>query len=193
MMQHEATIRDRIPADLVYDYDFVHDAGLIQDPFERMKSLHREAPPLFFSPRYGGHWVVTSRALLQEISFNHQDFSAANLMLPPAETGPVLIPATFDPPLHDAYRAPLNRHFFPKAIAEHEAFIRQTVIDLIGALAGKTECDFLHEIAEPFPPTIFFPVARCAAGPLDTISRSRPNIHGRGGRRSAGGRLRPDR
>src|SRR3546814_12830787 len=137
MMQHEATIRDRIPADIVYDYDFVHDAGLIQDPFERMKSLHREAPPLFFSPRYGGHWVVTSRALLQEISFNHQDFSAANLMLPPAETGPVLIPATFDPPLHDAYRAPLNRHFFPKAIAEHETFIRQSVIDLIGALAGK--------------------------------------------------------
>src|SRR3546814_3066175 len=94
-----------------------------------MKARHREAPPRLFSPRYGGQWVVTSRALLQEISFNHQDFSAANLMLPPAETGPVLIPATFDPPLHDAYRAPLNRHFFPKAIAEHETFIRQTVID----------------------------------------------------------------
>src|SRR3546814_17030883 len=74
--------------------------------------------PLFFSPRYGWHWVVTSRALLQEISFNHQDFSAANLMLPPAETGPVLIPATFDPPLHDAYRAPLNRQIGRAACRE---------------------------------------------------------------------------
>src|SRR3546814_1519419 len=80
MMQHEATIRDRIPADIVYDYDFVHDAGLIQDPFERMKSLHREAPPLFFSPRYGGHWVVTSRALLQEIRSEEHTSELQSLM-----------------------------------------------------------------------------------------------------------------
>src|SRR3546814_4303557 len=76
----------------------------------------------------------------------------------------------FRSPLHDAYRAPLNRHFFPKAIAEHETFIRQTVIDLIGALAGKTECDFLHEIAEPFPPTIFF---RLLGVPLDHLTQFR--------------------
>jgi cytochrome P450 len=170
MMPHETETLRRIPEDLIYDYDFVHDAGLIDDPFERMKSLHREAPPLFYSPRYGGHWVVTSRAMLQEIAFNHEDFSAANLMLPPAETGPVLIPATFDPPLHGAYRAPLNKHFFPKAIAQHETFIRKTVIGLTSALAGKADCDFLHEIAEPYPPTIFF---RLLGVPLDHLRQFR--------------------
>jgi cytochrome P450 len=147
-----------VPADLIYDYDFAADARLIADPFERMQSLHREAPPLFYTPRYGGHWVVTSRSMLQEIAYNNADFSARNLMLPPAEKVPVLIPATFDPPQHDAYRNPLNKHFFPKAVQIHETFIRATLAGLIEPLTGNPACDFLHQIAEPFPPTIFFKI-----------------------------------
>jgi cytochrome P450 len=162
----ELRFPEHVPAEVVYDYDFANDPRLIADPYERMKSLHREAPPLFFTPRYGGHWVITSRKLLQEVAYNHADFSAANLMLPPAAEVPVLIPATFDPPQHDIYRMPLNRHFFPKAVAAHEPFIRVTAIGLIEALAGQECCDFLHEVAEPFPPTVFFRILGVPLGRL---------------------------
>src|SRR6266436_6552912 len=104
---------DHVSESLLYDYDFVHDPDLIADPYERMKSLHREAPPLYYTQRYGGHWVVTGWELLQEIALNHEDFSSENLMLPPADKVPILIPATLDPPQHSTYRIPLNKYFSP--------------------------------------------------------------------------------
>lgn len=163
-----------VPPSLIYDYDFVADPRLNDDPFTRMQSLHREAPPLFYSPHYGGHWVVTSRKLLQEIAYNPTDFSSRNRMLPPADQVPVLIPATFDPPEHGAYRTPLNRHFFPNAIHRHAPFIRATLVALIEAVRAKPSCDFLHEIAEPFPPTIFFKILGV---PLDRLREFRGLAH----------------
>ncbi len=140
----------------VYDYDFVFDERLVADPYERMQSLHREAPALFYTPHYGGHWVVINKAMQQEIAFDHERFSAANLMLPPADEVPLLIPATLDPPHHTAYRLPLNRHFYPKAVAAHAKLIRDTALSLISPLVGADRCDFLSDVAEPFPAIIFF-------------------------------------
>jgi cytochrome P450 len=40
----------------VYDFDFFQDAALLADPHERVRSLLREAPPVFWTPRNGGHW-----------------------------------------------------------------------------------------------------------------------------------------
>jgi cytochrome P450 len=161
---------DHVPPALVYDYDFIFDPRLNADPQQRLQSLHREAPPLFYAPHYGGHWVVTSKKMLQEISLNHEDFSAANLMLPPGESVAVLIPATFDPPQHTAYRMPLNKHFSPNAVSAHEELIRTTAIEVIDAVIGKPRCDFLFDVVEPFPPKIFFKILGI---PLDRLREFR--------------------
>ena len=38
----ELPVPSHVPRGLIYDYDFVSDTRLIADPYERMKSLHRE-------------------------------------------------------------------------------------------------------------------------------------------------------
>src|SRR5690606_1852298 len=159
-----------IPSELIYDYDFIFDERLNADPQARMQSLHREAPPLFFTPCYGGHWVATGFDMLREIALNHSDFSAANLMLPPSEHVAQLIPATFDPPQHTQYRMPLNHYFSPKAMAVHEGLIRATAIDCIARVNGRDRCDFLFDVVEAFPPRIFFEILGI---PLDRLREFR--------------------
>jgi len=73
-----AQVPDYVPSGLVYDYDFIFDQGLNEDPQQRFQALHAEAPPVFYSPRYGGHWVVLSKAALHDIMLNYQDFTSSN-------------------------------------------------------------------------------------------------------------------
>ena len=44
---------------IVYDFDMFMDPALVRDPHERVRDLLQVAPPIFWTPRNGGHWVVT--------------------------------------------------------------------------------------------------------------------------------------
>jgi cytochrome P450 len=152
-------VPDHVPAHLVYDFDYIHDPRLILEPHERMKSLVAEAPPFFYSPRYGGHWVVTRKKALAAITLDTQTFSNRSLGIPPAPQQMDLIPLTYDPPEHTAYRSPLNKYFSYKGVVPQENNIRQLAGELIDAVAARGHCDFLSEVAEPLPPTLFFRMA----------------------------------
>jgi len=67
-----------------------------------------------------------------------------------------LIPLQIDPPDHSKYRKLLDPLFSPKRVAVMEAPARELVRDLIDeATAGRTNCNFHAEVAEPFPSTVF--------------------------------------
>ena len=51
-----------VPAALVYDYDHMTDPRLSPDAHAGCAAIAAEAPPIFFTPRYCGHWVVTGYA-----------------------------------------------------------------------------------------------------------------------------------
>jgi cytochrome P450 len=152
-------VPEHVPAHLVYDFDYIYDERLVQEPHERMKSLLAEAPPIFYSPRYGGHWVVTRKKALAEITRDTERFSSRSLGIPPASKIMDLIPVTFDPPQHTAYRMPLAQKFSAKGVEPQADTIRKMAIDLIDAVADRGHCDFLLEVAEPLPPTVFFVMA----------------------------------
>src|SRR5258708_31472964 len=40
-----------------YDFDMFKDPALLCDPHERVRDLLRLAPPVFCTPRNGGHWI----------------------------------------------------------------------------------------------------------------------------------------
>ena len=42
----------------VYDFDMYLDPALLADPHERVREVVRDAPPVFWTPRNGGHWVI---------------------------------------------------------------------------------------------------------------------------------------
>jgi cytochrome P450 len=163
---------------VVYDFDMFADPAYVADPHARIVDLVRNAPPVFWTPRQGGHWMFIGHNAIFDAARDTETFSseiipraqvAAMLkMMPPGTPHiPQVVPITLDPPEHMKYRAPLNRPFGPKAINVLKDSIRALANELIDAVAAKGGCDFMTAIAEPLPVQVFLkmlglPVERMA-------------------------------
>lgn len=150
---------DHVPAELVYRFDYIDDPALVAEPHERMRQIAVEAPPLFWTPHHGGHWVVRSRALLAEITLDPGRFSNRSRGIPDAGRDIDLLPLTYDPPEHTLYRMPLNRFLSARAVAPLEPAIRDMTHRLIDEVAGRPGCNLLHAVAEPLPVILFMTMA----------------------------------
>lgn len=155
-----------IPEALVVDFDVHADPALLVDPHARILDLVQNAPPVFWSPRNGGGWLVVSHAANYIASRDTETFSSSYLTreqmaamrasLPPgAPHIPMPVPINLDPPEHTKYRQPLQRVFSPKTIAALRDSIRDLADGLIGAVRPNGRCEFMSEIAEPLPVKVF--------------------------------------
>src|SRR5688572_3447079 len=129
---------------VAYDFDLHADPAFLADPHARILDLHQKAPPVFWTPRNGGHWMVISHAANFEASRDVEGFSSEVIpqkqiqaMLAQRPPGsphmPQPWPINIDPPLHTAYRAPLNMAFSPKSIMALKDGIRELAAELIEA------------------------------------------------------------
>ncbi|MDI1476194.1 cytochrome P450 [Polyangium sp. y55x31] len=156
-----------VPPELVYEYDSSRDPRMLEDPHVRMRSLILEAPPIFFSPYNGGHWFVTRKKAIMDITMNPEVYSNSLFGAPGAHAGEheapqpgfMMLPISVDPPQHTAYRTPLNQPLAAKTVAALEASIRTMTNELIDSVLGAGRCDFLSSIAEPLPVTLFMKLA----------------------------------
>lgn len=145
----ESSIPPHVPPELVYDFDFVADPLLTPDPHAGLLELRRRAPGLFFTPRHGGHWVAQSHAAVFHVVHDPATFSSTIRGYRP------LPPINFDPPQHGLYRGALIQVFAPKNVSAMLPTIRELTLQLIDKVAGSGRCDFVADIAEPLPVTIF--------------------------------------
>lgn len=148
-----------VPDHLVYDFDFVHDPGLNQNPHQRILELLNSAPPIFWTPRQDGHWVMLSHSANFESSRLWRIFSSEMVprdqldklldSLPPGTPRiPQPIPLQLDPPKHSWYRAPLNKVFAPSVIAGMLNLIRTTAEETIGTVVSLGSCEFMSSVAQ---------------------------------------------
>ena len=155
-----------IPDRLVYDFDIYHDPAYLADPHDRILELVAEAPPIFWTPRNGGHWMLMSHeanfgAARDTENFSselvpHDGLMAILATLPPdAERVPLSYPINLDPPLHGKYRQPLQQVFSPKAIDSLKKSIRELAGELIQSVVGQGHCEFMSVVAEPLPVKVF--------------------------------------
>ena len=155
-----------IPDALVYDFDLFKDPALNADPHARVIDLLRSAPPIFWTPRNGGHWLLLSHAANFDASRDTETFSSEvipqamiKMMLSKMPPGsphiPQPIPINVDPPEHTKYRGPINRAFSPKAIAELKDSIRALANELIDEIADKGQAEIIGALAEPMPVQVF--------------------------------------
>jgi len=171
-MTSEATLSPVVPKPphvddaLVYDFDMFADPALIADPRNRLLDLLENAPPIFWTPRNGGHWVLLSYEANFNAARDTDTFSSemwprtliAEFMasLPPGTPRiPQSIPVSLDPPDHGKYRQPLQQVFSPKAIHALAGDIRILANELIDKIIKRGECEFMREVAEPLPVQIF--------------------------------------
>ena len=151
------TIPDHVPPELVVDFDFMRDPRLREDVHDGLRKLQAEAPPLFYTPRNGGHWIAIGREMLFNVSRDYEVFSNAPQTEDRAKL-PRRIPITYDPPEHGAYRHVLMHAFAPKVVAAMEQKIRALAIQLIEDMAPDGHCDFVPAVAEPLPVKIFMEI-----------------------------------
>jgi cytochrome P450 len=152
-----------IPDALVYDFDAYRDPGLLADPSKRIGQMAREAPPIFWTPRNGGQWVIQGyeplfNAYRDTNTFTSRFMTSEQMkaMMPPGTPRiPQARPINLDPPEHTKFRAPLQKTFSPKSALALKDDIRKLAIELIEAVAPQGHCDFMPAVAEQLPVKVF--------------------------------------
>src|SRR5277367_1106016 len=105
----------------VYDFDFQADPYVVADVHEGYMRLKKNAPPVFWTPHHGGHWVTTTATAARKVLMHPSIFSNRfKPTLPARANAPKMIPLSLDPPEHAAYRQLLRPYFERKAV-EHLA------------------------------------------------------------------------
>lgn len=140
-------IPSHIPPELVRDFDYFDMDGE-SDVFLRYKKLH-DGPDIFYTPHYGGHWVVTRFEDMDSILFNAQDFSNRHSTVPKQ---PIRIPlAESDQPLHGDLRKLVQPFFTQQAVDQLEQDVRERTASLIQGFYEAGGCDFTKDFALIMP------------------------------------------
>jgi cytochrome P450 len=155
---------------LIVDFDIFAGDHFDGVPQEKTLFLH-DKPAVFYTPRNGGHWVVTGEEAAAYIVSRPEIFSAN---LPRYETNvpPAIqysVPLHADPPEHSVYRRALAPLFSPAAMAGKEAAIRQQARELIDAVRHRGECEFVEDIARRFPIGVFLSLVGVAPGYRESL------------------------
>ncbi len=155
-----------IPDSVVYDFDMFLDPAYLIDPHKRVLDLVEHAPPVFWTPRNGGHWILQGHAANFEAARDTESFSSE--IMPHEMIEKILsqlprdmphipraYPINLDPPMHAKYRMPLQRVFSPKTINALAGSIRELAGELIDEMVGQGHCEFMTAVAEPLPVQVF--------------------------------------
>ena len=166
-----APVPAHVPAHLVFDFDVYNAAAPDEDFHLALKRLHRpDVPEVFWTPRQGGHWVLTRGEDIYKVFADHEYFSSHALTVPKSTLPAVpMYPIFLDPPLHASYRALLNPWFSPKAVAGLEAKARALAIELIENLKPRGRCDFVTEFAQHLPIQVFMSIVDVPAGDRERL------------------------
>ena len=167
-MSEAATLSKAVPTPehitdaVFYDFDMFFDPAYLADPHKRVQDLLDNAPPVFWTPRNGGHWMLVSHAANFEAARDTETFSSeviphaqieAILAQLPPDTPPIprAYPINLDPPLHAKYRQPVQGVFSPKAINLLKESIRKLAGELIDAVLDQGKCEFMPTVGQPLP------------------------------------------
>ena len=141
------------PAQLV-DFDFFRVRPIDGDLHLGWKRLH-DGPDIFYTPRNGGHWVVTRAQDIDRILRDHENFSNAGVAMSRDQREMLLAPGEVDPPEHTAYRTLLNPWFGPKPMRAMEDDARRLAAGLIDGFSERGGCEFRSAFAQRMPIMVF--------------------------------------
>lgn len=151
----ETTVERTIPSSLVFDVDFFHPCALGEDIHQAWKKIQQELPPIFWTPKNGGHWIATRADDIEVMQKDFPRFSNRNSRLPQTERPFPLLPLETDPPEHRDYRLLIAPSFSPRALVEVEDEVRRVAIATIEELLPKGRCEFVMDFAKVLPIVVF--------------------------------------
>jgi cytochrome P450 family 142 subfamily A polypeptide 1 len=120
------------------------DLDAVHEVFRRA----RRAAPVYRDAN--GYWIVTRHADLIDVERRSQVFSSrgsyrANIALEESNT------IALDDPEHLDQRRLVSRRFTPRAVRDHEAYLRSRIDELLDAVAGRGRLEVVHDLAAQLP------------------------------------------
>lgn len=140
--------------DLVVDFDYLHPNIGEGTVYTALKRLH-DGPDIQWTPRNGGHWIVTRAEDIRWVQENFAIFSHEVFTIPRGTVRVKMPPLTVDPPLHARYRAVFNPFFTPSKVAEMGDKARALSIELIESIRHRGRCEFVEDFAHIMPVIMF--------------------------------------
>ena len=152
-----ATVPAHVPSHLVRDIDPFNLEGGTEDAHKAWKRAQDSAPDIYYTPIFGGYWVLNRASLLTEVWPDHQRFASTGaIAVPPLPPGmPPQVPIESDPPEHRYFRHPISVAFSPRRVQALREEARTLAIDLIEDLLPRGECEFVQDFAMHLPMTLF--------------------------------------
>ncbi len=144
-----------VPGDLAFDFDmYVLPGEFGDDVHAYWKAVQDSYPSIYWTPHYGGHWVVTRGDDMKEIQLDYEQFSNCEPFIP---KGILLknFPEQLDPPEHTPIRKLIMPAFLPKALTDIEQKARDVAIEIIERLRPRGECEFVGEFSSVMPVIAF--------------------------------------
>jgi cytochrome P450 family 142 subfamily A polypeptide 1 len=138
-------VSDEHPA--MPDIDFLAADFYVDRPRAAYRWL-RENAPVYFDPNSGLWGVATYDAVLS-VERNAPTFSSAGGSRP--DTGPLPWMIDLDAPAHSKRRKLVSHGFTPERVRATEAHLRSICDDLIDRVCEWGACDFVRDLAAPFP------------------------------------------
>jgi len=143
-----------VPVDLIFDVDIYNLPGLEHgqtlDVHALWKDVQDRHPRVFWTPRYGGHWIVSRYADIEKILLDHGTFSNAEPFIPKGVI-PFQTPVQLDPPEHGPYRKLLMPAFMPASLARATDRARAAAASIIEELQPRGRCEFVKDFAGVMP------------------------------------------
>jgi cytochrome P450 len=156
----KATLPDNVPEDRVVDYNLFDFVGPDEDFHQAVKRMQgADIPSLLWTPRNGGHWLVTRRAMLHEIYHNPEVFSSRVIVFPKvAGENYDLVPTGMDAPDHKGVREIVDKILNLREIRKMEEKIREIAVELIENHLAEGRVDFAAEYATQLPVRVFMEI-----------------------------------
>jgi cytochrome P450 len=151
------SVPEHVPADRIYEYDIYSNRAPNGDFALFLTALQKEGvPEVFWTPKNGGHWIVTRGPDIDFVINDATRFSSQNLRIPKyTNPTPPMKPIQVDPPEHTKYRALLMGALSPKAVNSLSVGARELAVKLIDEMFEHGECDFVADFAQQMPIAIF--------------------------------------
>lgn len=144
-----------VPADRIVDFDYLVPAGIEEsDVYTALRPLH-DLPDILWTPRNGGHWILTRSDDIKWAREEHETFSHEEFGVPRGAMNVFMPPVTVDPPRHARYRAVLNPAFSPSSARAMRDYAREVAAGLVDALLPAGKCEFVMDFARIMPVTVF--------------------------------------
>ena len=168
------SVPSHVPPELVRNFNIFDFEGSSQDVHRAWHKVVQEEPSIFYTPVFGGYWVINDAALLEQAWPDAELFSSGlgGVGIPPTPKGsPPMLPIDSDDPFHKALRRPLNIAVSPKAVKDMSGRVRELARRLVTELRPRGGCDFVQDFSLKMPMEIFL-------GLVDLPSKDREYLVG---------------